>query len=109
MALIETVFRRSKDERGKLNFDTISKDTRVPSEDVEHLIMKALSLGLLKGSIDEVDKVISVSTFLILRSSSIKCSPFPVFVKLLTIMLYDVDYMGPTKSFEYGANLIIEG
>ncbi|KAJ3413548.1 26S proteasome regulatory subunit [Chytridiales sp. JEL 0842] len=61
MSLIETVFRRSKEERGSLSFAQISKDTRVPIEEVEHLVMKALSLGLLKGSIDEVEKKVNVT------------------------------------------------
>ena len=60
MALMESVFKRSKEERARLSFSAISKDTRVSVDEVEHLVMKGLSLGLVKGSIDEIDKVVSV-------------------------------------------------
>lgn len=58
MTLMESVFKRSKESRGAVTFDDISKETRVSSNEVEHLVMKALSLGLVKGYIDEVDKVV---------------------------------------------------
>ncbi|KAJ3313256.1 26S proteasome regulatory subunit [Boothiomyces sp. JEL0838] len=61
MTLVESVFKRSKEERGRLSFADISKETRVAFDEVEHLVMKALSLGLIKGSIDEVDSIVSVS------------------------------------------------
>lgn len=60
MTLVESVFKRSKEERGRLSFADISKETRVAFDEVEHLVMKALSLGLIKGSIDEVDSIVSV-------------------------------------------------
>ncbi|KAJ3356695.1 26S proteasome regulatory subunit [Kappamyces sp. JEL0680] len=60
MTLMEAVFKRSKSERGKMTFSEIARDTRVPMEEVEHLVMKALSLGLIKGCIDEVDGVVLV-------------------------------------------------
>jgi len=40
-----------------MTFETIQRETRVEQDDIEHLIMKALSLGLLKGTIDQVDEV----------------------------------------------------
>ncbi|KAI8611148.1 hypothetical protein BC830DRAFT_1246036 [Chytriomyces sp. MP71] len=61
MSLMESIFRRSKEERGRLSFSTIAKDTRVAVNEVEHLVMKALSLGLIRGSIDEIDKTVSVT------------------------------------------------
>ncbi|KAJ3275865.1 26S proteasome regulatory subunit [Terramyces sp. JEL0728] len=61
MTLVESVFKRSKEQRGKLSFADISKETRVTIDEVEHLVMKALSLGLIKGSIDEVDSIVSVN------------------------------------------------
>jgi 26S proteasome regulatory subunit N9 len=42
MALIEAVFRRGADDR-TMSFQTISEETRLPSIEVEHLVMKALS------------------------------------------------------------------
>ena len=61
MTLMESVFKRSKSERGRMTFAEISKDVRVSIQEVEHVVMKALSLGLVKGCIDEVDGVVLVS------------------------------------------------
>ncbi|EPQ30941.1 uncharacterized protein PFL1_01839 [Pseudozyma flocculosa PF-1] len=52
MALIESVFRRSSDDR-TIAFETIAIETKLPVDEVEHLIMKALSLVLIKGTIDQ--------------------------------------------------------
>lgn len=52
MALIESVFRRASSDR-TLSFETIAVETRLPRDEVEHLIMKALSLKLIKGTIDQ--------------------------------------------------------
>lgn len=52
MALIESVFRRASTDRTLL-FDTIAVETRLPLDEVEHLVMKALSLKLIKGSLDQ--------------------------------------------------------
>ena len=60
MTLMENVFKRSKEERGKMGFEAIAKETRVSVDEVEHLIMKALSLGLIKGKIDEVERAVQV-------------------------------------------------
>ncbi|EGF84237.1 hypothetical protein BATDEDRAFT_15571 [Batrachochytrium dendrobatidis JAM81] len=61
MTLIEAVFKRSKEMRGKMTFSEISRETRVSLEEVEHLVMKALSLGLIRGKIDQVDSVVIVT------------------------------------------------
>ncbi|KAI8799883.1 hypothetical protein BJ742DRAFT_764716 [Cladochytrium replicatum] len=61
MTLVESFFKKSKDERSKTKFQTISQETRVTRDEVEHLVMRALSLGLLKGKIDEVDGIVEVS------------------------------------------------
>ena len=37
-----------------MTFSTISRETNVKEQEIEILIMKALSLGLLRGSIDQV-------------------------------------------------------
>ena len=55
-ALTEAVFRRPPHDRA-MSFATISTETRVQLDEIEILIMKALSLGLLKGSIDQVSQV----------------------------------------------------
>ncbi len=41
MALIESVFKRSADKR-TMSFQTIGEETRLPIDEVEHLVMKAL-------------------------------------------------------------------
>ncbi|KAF2641544.1 hypothetical protein P280DRAFT_469153 [Massarina eburnea CBS 473.64] len=59
-ALTETVFRRPPHDRA-MTFQTIAKETNVQPHDIEHLIMKALSLGLLRGTIDQVTEVASIN------------------------------------------------
>ncbi|GAM84928.1 hypothetical protein ANO11243_029300 [Dothideomycetidae sp. 11243] len=59
-ALTEVVFRRPPHDRA-MTFSTIAAETKVRPDEIEHLIMKALSLGLLKGQIDEVAQVARVS------------------------------------------------
>ncbi|KAJ5905175.1 26S proteasome regulatory subunit rpn9 [Penicillium subrubescens] len=55
-ALTEMVFRRPPHDRS-LAFGDIASETKVQPDEIEHLVMKALSLGLLKGSIDQVGQV----------------------------------------------------
>ncbi|EMD35192.1 hypothetical protein CERSUDRAFT_116660 [Gelatoporia subvermispora B] len=55
MALIESVFKRGAYDR-TMSFQTIAAEVRLPLDEVEHLLMKALSLKLIRGSLDEVDK-----------------------------------------------------
>ena len=59
MALIELVFKRPGDGR-RISFATVAQETRLPHDEVEHLLMKGLSLKLIKGKIDQVDQVIQV-------------------------------------------------
>lgn len=59
-ALTELAFRRPPHERA-LTFATISQETRVARSEIEHLIMKALSLGLLRGTIDQVAEVARIN------------------------------------------------
>ncbi|KAG5652718.1 hypothetical protein H0H81_003969 [Sphagnurus paluster] len=55
MALIESVFKRNADDR-TMSFLTIAEETRLPVDEVEHLVMKALSLKLIRGSLDQVEQ-----------------------------------------------------
>ena len=75
MALIESVFKRGAYDR-TLSYRTISEETHLPVEEVEHLVMKGLrcaipisiylalmymltltrSLNLLKGHLDQVEE-----------------------------------------------------
>ncbi|KAI9743301.1 MAG: 26S proteasome regulatory subunit [Claussenomyces sp. TS43310] len=59
-ALTETVFRRPPHDRA-MSFRTIAEETKVRPDEIEHLIMKALSLGLLRGSIDQVDQIARIN------------------------------------------------
>ncbi|KAG8893493.1 26S proteasome regulatory subunit [Tulasnella sp. 408] len=44
-----------------MSFQTIAEETRLPQEEVEHLVMKALSLNLIKGTLDQVDQKAQIS------------------------------------------------
>ncbi|KAH9829799.1 26S proteasome non-ATPase regulatory subunit 13 [Teratosphaeria destructans] len=59
-ALTQLVFSRAPQDRS-MTFATISQETKVQPDEIEHLIMKALSLGLLKGQIDQVAEVAKIS------------------------------------------------
>ncbi|AEO60231.1 hypothetical protein MYCTH_2309273 [Thermothelomyces thermophilus ATCC 42464] len=59
-ALTEAVFRRPPHDRA-MTFATIAAETKVRPGEIEHLIMKALSLGLLRGTIDQVDEVAHIN------------------------------------------------
>jgi len=58
LSLIELVFSKPSGQR-RITFGTISQTSDVPLDQVELLVMRALSLGLLKGTIDEVDQVVN--------------------------------------------------
>ncbi|KAL2397069.1 putative 26S proteasome regulatory subunit rpn9 [Exophiala dermatitidis] len=59
-ALTELVFKRPPHDRA-MTFKTISQETNVKADEIEHLIMKALSLGLLRGKIDQVAGVAKIN------------------------------------------------
>lgn len=59
-ALTETVFRRPPHDRS-MTFSTIHDETKVSTEEIEHLIMKALSLGLIRGTIDQVAQIANIN------------------------------------------------
>ncbi len=44
-----------------ISFADISSVTGVPQLQVESLVMRAISLGLIKGKLDQVDEVVHVS------------------------------------------------
>jgi len=59
VAFLELLFECGKDERC-LTFSQIAQKCQVDLEDVEMLVMKAMSLELVKGAIDEVDQTVQV-------------------------------------------------
>lgn len=59
-SLTEAIFRRPPHDRA-MTFADIAAETKVRPDEIEHLIMKALSLGLLRGTIDQVDEVAHIT------------------------------------------------
>merc|ERR1712159_724421 len=59
-ALIELIFRRKADER-LIPFADIAAGTGVPHDQVELLLIKALSLKLIRGTLDEVDQNVHIT------------------------------------------------
>ncbi|KAL8586610.1 26S proteasome non-ATPase regulatory subunit 13 [Nucella lapillus] len=55
LCLMEMTFQRPATDR-QLTFQIIAQTARIPAIEVELLVMKALSLGLVKGDIDEVEQ-----------------------------------------------------
>jgi len=60
LCLMEMTFRREATAR-QIAFTEIAKETTLPLEQIELLIMKALSQGLVKGRIDEVDQCVMLT------------------------------------------------
>ena len=60
LCLMELSFKRKSTERS-FSFEAIAQETRLPVNEVELLVIKALSLGLIKGSIDEVSRTVHVT------------------------------------------------
>lgn len=58
LCLMELTF---KSANGVLTFDEISQQTYLPLNEVEYLVMKALSLNLVRGEIDEVEKKVNLN------------------------------------------------
>ncbi|SCV01087.1 LAME_0G13960g1_1 [Lachancea meyersii CBS 8951] len=58
MTLVESVF--VKNIR-TLSFQDIAAATHLPKDNVEHLVMRSICLGLLKGSIDQVHELVTVT------------------------------------------------
>jgi len=55
LSLMEMTFKRPANSR-QLAFEEISKEAQVDINEVELLVMKALSLSLVKGSVDQVEQ-----------------------------------------------------
>ena len=60
LALMEMTFQRSATDRS-LTFKDIASKTGLEEDKVELLVMKALSKGLVKGSIDQVAQVANLT------------------------------------------------
>jgi len=60
LALLDLVFTRQKEDRN-IQFKIVAKIAEIEENDVEWLLMKAMSLGLIKGEIDQVDQFVKVT------------------------------------------------
>lgn len=60
LCLMEMTFKRPANHR-QLTFTEISQEACLPEAEVELLVMKALSLALVRGSIDHVDRKVHMS------------------------------------------------
>jgi 26S proteasome regulatory subunit N9 len=59
-ALLSLIFSRPPHSR-TLSFDLIARETRLRIEEVEFLIMKALALGLIRGTVDQVEQIVRIA------------------------------------------------
>jgi len=55
MAFLELAFNLPKNNR-VIGFDALSKATSIPVEHVEFMVMKAMALKLICGSIDQIKR-----------------------------------------------------
>ena len=60
LAFVELVFHRPATKR-VVSFVDIAQATCLPLDQVEWLLMKAMSIGLIRGSINELEKIINVT------------------------------------------------
>lgn len=60
LCLMEMAFTRPAANK-QLGFDEVAAKTKLPEDEVELLVMRALSLGLVKGSINQVERKIFIS------------------------------------------------
>lgn len=60
LALMNLVFETPSDER-TIPFAVVAEHCVVPEEQVEWMAMRAMSLGLIKGSMDQVDQTLTVN------------------------------------------------
>lgn len=63
ISFLELLFEVEKDDRS-LHFDRIAQHCQIAKLEVEILVMKAMSLELIRGSIDEVEELVHVDWIL---------------------------------------------
>lgn len=59
LSLLELAFSRTLQH--SISFAEIEKTCKLPHNDVEHLLMRCMSLGLISGVIDNVDETVSIN------------------------------------------------
>ncbi len=60
LALLDLVFTRQKEDRS-IPFHIVAKTSEIAIDDVEWLLMKAMSLGLIRGEIDQVESIVKIT------------------------------------------------
>ena len=60
LALVNMIFERPSSER-TLSFEDIASRTRMSIDQVELIVIRALSLGLIKGNMDQVEQTVDVT------------------------------------------------
>ncbi|KAL1502084.1 hypothetical protein ABEB36_007282 [Hypothenemus hampei] len=60
LCLMEMTFKRPSHDR-QLTFAEIARETKLPINEIELLVMKALSQGLVKGAIDQVSSTVNMT------------------------------------------------
>ena len=60
LALLNIAFERPSHDR-QIAFADIASRTGIPVDQVEWVLMRAFSLGLIKGSIDQIDQSVSIT------------------------------------------------
>lgn len=75
LAIMEMTFRRPAKER-QVTFQDVATATRLPLDQVELYVMKAISKGLVVGKIDEVGKKIFMTWVQPRVLSSAQVTPF---------------------------------
>lgn len=84
----------------QLTFAEIAKETGLPENQVEVMVMRALSLGLVHGTIDQVDNKVNITwvqpRVLDKKQVSVKSSShkFLFFYFFLLQTLYSAEYCG---------------
>jgi 26S proteasome regulatory subunit N9 len=64
MALMEGIWSisgSSNDPQHDMSFSTIAQLTHTPEQEIEFLIMKTMSLGLIRGTIDQVSQIVHIN------------------------------------------------
>jgi 26S proteasome regulatory subunit N9 len=60
MSLAQLLFLQIKNDR-RVHFSKISHETKVPLDQVEFLLIRAISCKIIRGTIDQVDQSITVN------------------------------------------------
>lgn len=60
LALVELVFNKSSHDR-LLSFEEIAHSCDIKEDEVEEMIMRAISLDLIKAKVDEINRTIQVT------------------------------------------------